>query len=355
MSSHSRSPARAAATAAVVASLALGPVGCALPGSALSPRQIFDRTVPSIFRIEASSPSGTMIGTGFAISETRIATNLHVIDGASDVVLQSRDGLRLRARRVIAVDERQDLVILETDARDLPPLAIADSDALLAGDRLYAIGSPLGLDYTITDGLFSGRRDIDSRGGLSMLQVSVPLSQGSSGGPLLDERGRVVGIATLVFSEEPFGLGIPSNVLTEVALVQTRGERFEEFASRRGPRSRQSGPDRRIPVHPVELLSDCSPDQIEALGYLIVGAIQRGAPAYNRGSPEDCFRIYEGTALRLGQLLTPTCRGGREALEAGLARAETLASYDEKAWAMRDTFDGLIDVIERYLQESPRN
>jgi len=332
---------------------------CALPGRALTPQRIFERTAPSVVRIDSQMPDGAAVGTGFAVGDTQIATNLHVIDGAERVIVQFQDGSRAVVQRVVAFDEGKDLAIVETTARGLAPLPFGDSDALAKGERIYAIGSPLGLDYTITDGLFSGRRRLSDEDTIDLLQVSVPLSPGSSGGPLLNDRGQVIGVATRTFVRQAYGLGVPSNALRTLTASADQGASFREFAAERGRRrallEAQGSPrSRQIPSHPLELVAACPEADLRTLALEIVGAISRGAPAYNAGSPEDCYRIYEGAALRLTRDLAASCPGGSGALAKGLDQAGTLASFDDKAWAMRDAFDGLLDVIRRYIETQDR-
>jgi len=345
------------ARTAVLLTVLPGLAGCSmLPGRALTPQKIFERTAPSVVRIDSVMTEGDAIGTGFVVSDRLIATNLHVIDGASKVSIQFPNGTRALVRRVVAFDEGQDLAILETAARGLRPLTLADSDGLAEGERIYAIGNPLGLDYTITDGLFSGRRRITEDEPVDLLQVSVLLSPGSSGGPLLNERGQVVGVATRTFAQQRYGLGIPSNSVSQLVELSGEGLAFDQFAERRRgakrPPASAAGSARRreIPVHPIELISSCSEDDIRIVAVSILEAIDRGAPAYNAGSPEDCYRIYEGAALRIVRDLGERCGGSRDALEYGLDRARGLESFDDKAWALRDSFDGLLDVVRRRIE-----
>src|SRR5262245_48689801 len=109
-----------------------------IPGMQLAPEQIFERSAPSIVRIQVRRPEGGAIGSGFVVAPGQIATNLHVIDGADEAWVQSRDGLRFSVRRVVAMDEVRDLAIVEIFAPKLPPLRLADSDALSEGERVYA-------------------------------------------------------------------------------------------------------------------------------------------------------------------------------------------------------------------------
>ncbi len=94
------------------------------------------------------------------------------------------------------------------------------------------------------------------------------------------------------------------------------------------------------------MLAGCTANDLERIVRGITGAIEVGAPLYNDGQHEACFRIYQGAALDLQKQLG-ACEGGKKALADGVARAAKADSYDAKAWAMRDAFDGLLDVVAR--------
>lgn len=108
---------------------------------------------------------------------------------------------------------------------------------------------------------------------------------------------------------------------------------------------------RKIPNHPLSLLDGCTEQQLRTVSDRIRAAIREGAPAYNRGDIASCFRIYEATAVNLQEALPDGCPGPSKALAAGLERARAQSTPREQAWAMRDTFDGLLRVIARKVQE----
>jgi serine protease Do len=110
---------------------------------------------------------------------------------------------------------------------------------------------------------------------------------------------------------------------------------------------------RKIPMHELSVFDGCKIDDIEAIVREILEAIENGAPLYNDGKHEACFRIYEGTSVKYEH--DAPCAGVRTAFGDGLLRANGLKSYTEKAWAMRDTFDGLLDAAKRWAQKHPPN
>jgi hypothetical protein len=134
-------------------------------------------------------------GSGFLVStKGLIATNYHVIEDAhtADVVLA--DKTKLTVEGVVALDEEDDLANLRVaGSMSARPLELDADDVPRVGAKVYAIGNPQGLTQTLSDGLVSGHREIDR---VSLIQTTAPISQGSSGGPLLGADGRVVGVTT---------------------------------------------------------------------------------------------------------------------------------------------------------------
>lgn len=351
--------------AAVIATACSGTIQS--PNKArLTTREIVDQSKPGIVRIESHFGDGKEgVGTGFIVSKDgRIATNMHVLFDVEgelgvatrvDVVLL--DGRKFPVASVISADPKRDLAVLQISGApaSLSSLSLGDSDKVSAGDRVIAIGNPLGvLDYTVSDGLISSVRPVSED--LTMLQISAPISQGSSGGPLFNNFGEVIGVATAISREgQNLNFAIPSNYLRPMVHKQG-GLTLSELGAKFQPPQRKQ-PDgtaprvtRRIPMHDVALLDDCGPEAIARAVQAISDAISVGAPVYNSGDHVACFRIYEGTALRLER--DSDCKAVREALGQGLLRAETLESGTEKAWAMRDAFDGLLDVVARKLRDA---
>jgi serine protease Do len=325
-----------------------------LPSQPQSAREIFDASVDSVVRVDVEQG----LGAGFVIDRSGlIATNLHVIDQTTDAQVIFRDGRSFPITSVRGIDENADLAIIEVAASDLRALRLGDSDALGVGDRVYAIGNPLGFDYSMSDGLVGGLREIQ---GVRSLQVSAGLAPGSSGGPILNDRGEVIGVARgIVPAGEDLGLATPVNTLKE--LWQRAGaqpaQEFAAFAAEREkvresrPAAAAAGRQRAIPEHPTALLDGCSDDDLRMTFQMISEAIEEGAPVYNRGDTQGCYEIYSEAALDLNDSLSDDCMGGREALLDGLERARGIADPADKAWAMRDSFDGLIDVIGRLVVE----
>jgi serine protease Do len=351
-----------AVAGALLAGVACSSSTRSTPRTALSAKEIAARNKPAIVRIESRVQSGAgddrrQYGTGFIVGpDGRIATNLHVIVGSADVRVRLADGAEFKVDRVVAVDPKRDLAIIGIDAQNLPTTQLGNSDTVSAGDRVVAIGNPLGvLDYTVSDGLISSVRQLGE--GVTVLQISAPISMGSSGGPLFNPYGEVIGIATLISAEgQNLNFGVPSNYLRRLLVSRQRPESMSAFASRftvppgeRDPSRKRPG--RQIPNHPLTVLDGCSQDQVAAVFRAISEAISLGAPVYNRGEHEACFVIYRKVAEQY-ESDKQICKGVRDAFGQGLLRAETMDDFTAKAWVMRDTFDGLLDVIERKVSRA---
>jgi Do/DeqQ family serine protease len=159
-------------------------------------------------------------GSGMVLSaDGAILTNNHVIENATRIQVAMQDGRRFSAK-VVGVDPATDLAVLKIDAKGLTPLKFADSDRALVGEWVIAIGSPFGLDYTITAGVLSAK----GRGGMGAneiedyLQTDASINPGNSGGPLIDLDGNVLGINTMIIGHASgIGFAIPSNLARKVS------------------------------------------------------------------------------------------------------------------------------------------
>ena len=160
---------------------------------------LFGRVSPSIVVIVASGKEVAQ-GSGVVIGPGRVVTNHHVIAGASKI--EVRQGETRWPATAEAVDPKHDLAILAIEGFDRPRVSMRASTALSVGERVYAVGAPRGLELTLSDGLISAlRRDKPEKTaagelGPAIIQTSVPISPGSSGGGLFDAQGRLIGITT---------------------------------------------------------------------------------------------------------------------------------------------------------------
>ncbi len=341
---------------------------CGAPTKPNSPRlrmtakDIVQQSTDAIVRIEAGDEKiGEKIGTGFILDKGGlIATNLHVVAGASSIKVKLHDGTPYQVFDIAGVDAGRDLAVLRIKpTKQLQTVRLGDSEQMSAGDQIVAIGNPLGVfDYSVSAGLISQVRPVceakEERcppGGLKLLQISAPISQGSSGGPLFNQFGEVVGVTTLIVAQgQSINFAVPGNYLKPL-VAQPIAIALAKFAEDTRSPDEDTGhgagpaPQRMVPDHPIELLAGCSDKQVVDVVNAISDAIDVGAPLYNRGDIEACFRIYEGTSSKLER--DPPCVGVGKAFGDGLLRASTLATYKDKAWALRDTFDGLVKVAQK--------
>ena len=163
---------------------------------------------------------GRGMGSGFIISaDGYVLTNHHVIDGASEVKVKLSDRREYTAT-VVGSDAQYDVALLKLDARDLPALAIGDSHRLKPGQWVVAIGSPFGLDHSVTAGIVSavGRSTSAEQRYVPFIQTDVAINQGNSGGPLLDVSGQVVGINSQIFSASGGYMGISFAIPIDLAM-----------------------------------------------------------------------------------------------------------------------------------------
>ncbi|CAA9476298.1 MAG: hypothetical protein AVDCRST_MAG85-345 [uncultured Solirubrobacteraceae bacterium] len=199
--------------------------------------KIYAAAGPAVASIQRGSGSGT----GFLIdSDGTLVTNAHVVGEASTVQVQLGEKGRSINARVVGTDTGTDLAVLKVEpgsVNGIKPLGFADSKGVRVGDLAVAIGNPLGLPQTATAGIVSGLgRDIQAPDGFridEVIQTDAPINPGNSGGPLLDRRGRVIGvnsqIATAGGAGGNIGIGfaVPSNTAREIVPQLENGASIE--------------------------------------------------------------------------------------------------------------------------------
>lgn len=173
---------------------------------------IVAETSPAIVMIHTyydDEPIGS--GSGFIVDPKGVVvTNYHVIDGSDKAEVSLPDGTGFTVAGVYGYDPIQDIAVLKIEGEDLPFLKIGDSDKVALGSELVAIGHPDGLEETVSEGVLVTRRDLGIEG--KYLQITNPLAPGFSGSPLMDMKGRVIGIITAMDrSNRHRGLAVPIN------------------------------------------------------------------------------------------------------------------------------------------------
>ncbi|MCK4626076.1 MAG: trypsin-like peptidase domain-containing protein [Phycisphaerae bacterium] len=183
----------------------------------LTPEKLFKQASGAVAKVLAFDKRNklTKQGTGFFVSaDGLLVTNAHVVAGAKTATVELPGGKPLRVVGVVAVSETNDIVILKVDANDLPFLKLSTAPPK-QGQKVYAIGNPRGLTNTISDGLISGIRKVATN--ITRLQISVPIAAGSSGGPLLDSSGLVVGVTTsAIRGVGNLNFAVPASVVADL-------------------------------------------------------------------------------------------------------------------------------------------
>lgn len=178
----------------------------------LSAEEIYVKCSPSVFYIEVYNENGSIrgSGSGFFIDEKGTAvTNFHVIDGCSSARITTSDNQKTYdVLGVYNYNIAEDWAVIKVDCANQKALELGESNSLIGGATVYAIGSPLGLQNTISKGLISNPNRYED--GINYIQISAAISSGSSGGALLDVKGRVIGITSASYvNGQNLNLAIP--------------------------------------------------------------------------------------------------------------------------------------------------
>ncbi len=178
---------------------------------------IAKKAFPSVVLLTMADSHGQPLsfGSGFFVTEDLIVTNVHVVSGASqgraNCVGQSNS---YTVAGSVAIDEQHDLILLKAVGIKAPALALGDSEAVSVGDDVYAVGNPQGLEGTLSNGIVSAIRQIE---GQKILQITAPISPGSSGGPVFDRQGQVIGIAVATFrGGQNLNFAVPASYLSKL-------------------------------------------------------------------------------------------------------------------------------------------
>jgi len=230
-------------------------------------------------------------GSGVILtSDGYILTNNHVVEKA-DEILVALDGRKKKFEaEIVGTDPQTDLAVLKIEASNLPAATLGDSSLLLPGDVVLAIGNPFGLDQTVTSGIVSavGRDDLNITGYDNFIQTDASINPGNSGGALIDNRGRVIGINTAIFSRSGgnvgIGFAIPVNMAVDIA-----DELISDGVIERG--------------YVGVMLGELTPDLANALGLeemrgVLVNDVLEDTPAERAGlQAGDVITAYDGTPV----------------------------------------------------------
>jgi len=265
---------------------------------------VYKKALPSVVNITSTAMTFDFFygavpqqgqGSGFILDKQgHILTNNHVIDNAQRVEVTLSDKHKYKAT-VIVVDKNHDLALLQINAPNLVPATLSESTGLVVGQRVYAIGNPFGLSGTMTRGIISAIRSIRGPGGNPIedaIQTDAAVNPGNSGGPLLNSRGEVIGITTLIANngaDQSSGIGfaIPIN-----SAKQVLGD-FEKYGRIRSP-------SLDVVIFPI------GPEVAAQIGLpaeygVLIQRVLPGGAAERAGLKGGTQRVYDGnTPVMLG-------------------------------------------------------
>lgn len=234
---------------------------------------------------EEAQPRG--VGSGFILSSDGfIMTNAHVIEGADEVLVTLTDKREFKAR-IVGADKRTDVAVVKIQATGLPAVRVGDVSRLRVGEWVMAIGSPFGLENTVTAGIVSAKQR-DTGDYLSFIQTDVAINPGNSGGPLINMRGEVVGINSQIYSRSGGFMGI------SFAIPMDEAMRVSDQLRTNGRVSRG-----RIGVQ----IAPVTKDVAESIGLgraqgVLVRGVEEGSPAEKAGlEAGDIITRFDGKAI----------------------------------------------------------
>ncbi len=258
----------------------------------------------------------TSLGSGVLVSDQGyILTNLHVIDGADEILVALNDG-RQSPAKVVGVDADTDLAVLQIGLKDLPVITFASTEAPRVGDVVLAIGNPFGVGQTITMGIVSAL----GRGGLGIntyenfIQTDAAINPGNSGGALIDVQGRLIGINTAIYSKSGGSLGIGFAVPVRAA-QQVMEQIVSQGYVKRGW----------LGIEPQDMTADLARAfGLEQTSGVIIAGMLRDGPATKGGMKVgDIVQTMDGSAVsntnQLLSLIASTAPG--QAIELGVYRS----------------------------------
>ena len=256
--------------------------GVPMPNMPNGPRQAPRQSRP---QNEEAQPRG--VGSGFILTnDGYIMTNAHVVDGADEVVVTLTDKREFKAK-IVGADKRSDVAVVKINATGLPAVKVGDVGRLKVGEWVMAIGSPFGLENTVTAGIVSAKQR-DTGDYLPFIQTDVAINPGNSGGPLINMRGEVVGINSQIYSRSGGFMGISFSIPMDEAIRVSDQLR----ASGRVTRGRIGVQIDQVTKEVAESIGLGKPQ-----GALIRG-VEEGSPAEKAGvEAGDIITKFDGKAI----------------------------------------------------------
>jgi len=259
---------------------------------------VYKKALPSVVNITSTAVAydffyGAVpqqgMGSGFVIdTEGHILTNNHVVEGARQLEVTTSDKKKYKAQ-IVGTDPVHDLAVIQIPNKSVPQAEIGDSKSLVVGQKVYAIGNPFGLSGTMTRGIISSIRSLKGQRGFidEAIQTDAAINPGNSGGPLLNARGQVIGINTMILTggvEQSAGIGFAIPINTAKAVLDDLVHLGRVRRPEMGVRTIPIGPDL---ANQMGLSADA--------GLLIVEVVP-GSAADRAGLRGGTERAYLGNA-----------------------------------------------------------
>ena len=171
----------------------------------------YSQSVVTIIALDVNNQP-LSLGSGFFVNENGdIATNHHVLENCAKAIIKTKKGEKGTILEILNYDPELDLIIARTSFKSTKPLPFGDSDTITIGEDILAIGNPAGLEGTVSKGIISGVREVDD---IKFIQITAPISPGSSGGPVFNLAGKVIGVATAYLTYgQSLNFAMPINYL----------------------------------------------------------------------------------------------------------------------------------------------
>lgn len=254
-----------------------------LAAYAMPADQLYAKLAPSVWQVITFDKQGKPYSQGSAVVTGRetLLTNCHVLAGSQTATVKQDNrsfGIVLQY-----ADPNNDICQVTARGLDAPAVELGDSDHLAVGSRIYALGNPRGQELTLSDGLISALRK-DGNGNLAWIQISAPISPGSSGGGVFDENGRLVGISTAGYVDAQ-----NLNLARPIKLATTLPERHTTWLPKAEERKKEAP---RTPASPALPVSPLPRPVIPASGYAEIGDIAKFKQVAVGPGPESAYKHF---------------------------------------------------------------
>lgn len=279
----------------------------ALPAArAQDAARVFEKVSHAIFMVIVTTDDSSVVdvvaqGSAVLIAPGRLITNCHVVERGGTIFISRREDKITERARIASKDPQSDLCeldLLQMKPAFDKPVTIAPKDTLRIGEPVYAIGSPRGMELTISDGIVSATRE--ARGNIKVIQTTAPFSPGSSGGGLFDGQGRLVGITTLIVKDSQ-----NLNFAVSAQHIPSAGITAAELAKQRQPAASavDNYPVREAAYERAERLRQQEQQTIEGRRRQLDG--QLGSPSISSPAPSVTPPASRRTAKEMAVLLAP--------------------------------------------------